>query len=330
MVRLSLAALLPGMKGALAHFERFSERPPAIVALILAGNTPLMSWSPLAACLLAGHDVRVKMSRHETLWPSLFRDAIAEFDPALAARITLDAWAGDDPRTTELITAADAVIAFGSDATLTAIRAQTPYGIPFFGFGHGISIGFVSGDAAADAGRFAQDILMYGQSGCLSPQIIFVVEDARGRASEVAATLAQSLAREVDAFGITTVIDPASARSVREARDMALFDGAGVTADAGLRWTIIVCAAGQNLPDSVGHGVITLLPVRDAASILAFLGASRAWISSVGIAGTLPEDVRSALAADGVSRFCPAGEMQTPPLDWPNGKIDLFAALREL
>ena len=145
-VRLSLAALTPGLETAGEWRERAQPRPPnplphavgegepsiAVVALILAGNTPLMSWSPLCACLLAGSMVFVKMSRDETLWPRLFVESLAEADSEVAARVVVDVWPGDDPRTTELVQSVDAVVAFGSDATLAALRAATPIHTPFF------------------------------------------------------------------------------------------------------------------------------------------------------------------------------------------------------
>ena len=146
----------------------------AKIALILAGNTPLLSWSPLAACLLAGHTVHVKMSRDESLWPRLFRDALAEVAPEIAERVTLDVWPGDDPRTIALIAASDAVIAYGSDETIATLRALTPTSTPFFGYGYGVSVGILPRDVPFYARGFAQDVLMYGQAGCLSPQALLV------------------------------------------------------------------------------------------------------------------------------------------------------------
>jgi hypothetical protein len=83
MVRVSLEALLPGMEDASGWLARAAAGLPAgvlgprRVAHVLAGNTPLLAWPGLAACLLAGSHSVVKMSRDETLWPRRFVESLA-------------------------------------------------------------------------------------------------------------------------------------------------------------------------------------------------------------------------------------------------------------
>src|SRR5207237_4674039 len=118
-------------------------------------------------------------------------------DPELAALIHLDLWPGGDPRTTALLQSADSVIAYGSDASIAALRALTPTGTPFFGFGHALSVGIITADGGTEAGRFARDILLYDQGGCLSAQAVFVEDQ---NITEAAQKLAQSLDRECAAL----------------------------------------------------------------------------------------------------------------------------------
>jgi hypothetical protein len=71
-----------------------------------------------------------------------------------------------------------------------------------------------------------------------------------------------------------------------------------------------------------------MVPVRDLArDVGPLLGPARGRISCVGVAGEIGGAVRSALLSEGASRICAAGEMQTPPLDWPNGNHDLLRDL---
>jgi hypothetical protein len=339
--RRSLAALLPGFASADDWLQRGLDALPEgreaafgrLVALILAGNTPLLAWPALAAVLLAGHGVFVKCSSGgESVWPGLFAAALADVDPVLADLVVIGQWPGQDPRTHALLGVMDAVIAYGGDSTIDALRAAAPDGTPFLGFGHAISVAIADADCPAeDSGGLAVDILMYDQQGCLSPHIVFV----RGHGDAVARfgpSLAASLARAADALQVAPVTDPAIARAVRQARDLALFEAeTDVLGDAGLRWTV---AAMRRQPDSplaapVGHGFVLLLPMPDnAEEIVRMLGPSLCGrVSCVGVASAERLSGETLTAFPGISRIARAGEMQTPPLDWPNGRRDLLAEL---
>jgi hypothetical protein len=332
-VRLSLAALLPGFANAAQWLERTGEASStwsgSVAALILAGNTPLLSWSPLAAVLLAEKAVFVKQSRDETVWTRLFVDSLAEVDPQLAALIHIDLWPGQDPRTEALVQVADSVIVFGGDATLAALRDITPASTPFFGFGHAVSIGIVTAEGTQDVGKFARDVLLYDQGGCLSAQAILV--EGETVSEDTIRNLVEGLERECVCLNILPVGDPAIARTVRQTRDMALFlGGVSVIGDPDLRWTILAYTSPAPLEFPTGYGVIQVVPVeRIDSEIGEALGAMQGYISSIGVSGTLTEPRSRALLAEGVSRLCPSGEMQLPPLDWPNGNIDLLAELRK-
>ncbi|MBC8104782.1 MAG: hypothetical protein H7Z41_19580 [Cytophagales bacterium] len=342
-VRLSLVALLPGFAEARAWLGKAtSPLPPGPgrgIALVLAGNTPLLAWAPLAAALLAGHAVFVKQSRDETLWTRLFVESLAEGDAELAALIHLDLWPGDDPRTIALVQSADAVIAYGGDTAIAALRSAVPETVPFFGFGHALSIGLLfDGDTGHEqAGQgFAADVLMYGQGGCLSPHVIFTGGGrpslARGRFGNE--YLPESLAAACRLLDVTPVRDPAVATAVRQARDLAAFDGYRLEGDPDLRWTVACTGTPRILPPPIGHGFVFVIPIPerswDPERITDRFGAARGRISSVGIAGESTRELRAALQADGVSRVCKPGEMQTPPLDWPNGNIDLLTELLKI
>ncbi|MBC8139898.1 MAG: hypothetical protein H7Y38_00495, partial [Armatimonadetes bacterium] len=153
-VRSSLAALLPGMRGAGAWVKRAAPNgggaSPKIVTVVLAGNTPLLAWSPLCACLLAGAEtVRVKLSRDESVWTRLFVDDLRTIAPEVAARIELYDFPGADERTYALLTGADAVIAYGSDDAIAALQARMPPAVPIFGYGHAVSVIIVSEGATS-------------------------------------------------------------------------------------------------------------------------------------------------------------------------------------
>ena len=358
-VKISLGGLIPGLKGADEWLERSllpftpsegrggidapitlpASIPPlpsegegrlegnrgwGLAALILAGNTPLMSWSPICACLLAGWSVFVKMSRDETLWPRLFVESLRETDPGVAARVHLDVWPGEEERTAELCRAADAVIAYGSDATIDALRRVTPETTPLYGFGHSVSVGIIPAGSRMDWRQFADDLLLYEQSGCLSLTALFVEASAQ-RSQETAKVLDFICRGKAQRLEVEPVRDAAVARKAREGRDLALFEGGKVFGDEGLRWTWIAFDSPRpmTLP---GGNIVPIISVenisRDFASLIAPMQGR---ISCVGIGGQVSESLRAAILAEGVSRICSAGYMQAPPLDWPNGNRDLPA-----
>ncbi|MBC8137843.1 MAG: hypothetical protein H8F28_18345 [Fibrella sp.] len=353
-VRLSLAALLPGMRSAQKWVERVTvERnvsrlapaPPVLtetraarVTLILAGNTPLLAWSPLCACLLAGVGImRVKLSRDETVWTRLFVESLREADAKLAERIELHDFPGEDERTYALLTNADAVIAYGSDAAIDALRGQTPKSVPFFDYGHAVSVGLAEQhtifDLQACAG-FATDCLMYDQQGCLSPHILYITGSLRhptGVRNVEDLSLGGRMRHKMQEQSSRLPPPVAgSAARIREARDIALFSGRIVHGDDTLRWTVISSLETIPYPPPVGHGVLTVSPVESAAQLRELLQPVWGIVSCAGVAGELSPEWEAVLREAGVSRICQPGEMQTPPLDWQNGNRDLLAELLQI
>ena len=349
-VRLSLSALLPGMRDAGEWVRRAASLSPPgggklkmgqqdigarTVTVILAGNTPLLAWSPLCVCLLAGADtVRVKLSRDESIWTRLFVETLAEVAPEVAARVELLDFPGADERTYALLTNADAVIAYGSDATVAALQSRTPPGVPFFGYGHAVSVGILVEGVTAAADGFARDVLMYDQAGCLSPHLICCARlpesDARYThvLSRYFGTHSLGLALQEQAFSLTVAMrrNVGDAVAIREARDMATMEGAISIGDDALRWTTITTGAVE-YPEPVGHSVVYVSPVESPEQLRELLKPVWGIVSCAGVAGELPPEWEAVLRDAGVSRICKPGEMQTPPLDWRNGNRDLLAEL---
>jgi hypothetical protein len=112
---------------------------------------------------------------------------------------------------------------------------------------------------------------------------------------------------------------------------MAWFGGATVSGDPELRWTVIAEKRPAPLGPPFGNGVLRVVPVPDMArDIGSLLAAVRGRVSAVGVAGTVTAAIQTALRGEGVSRICQVGDMQSPPLDWPNGNRDLLRDLCEI
>lgn len=86
----------------------FSEKNPKKVALILAGNIPLVGFHDFLCVLLAGHTAVVKLSSNDKILLPFLAEILQEKNPAFAEKIIF---------TEEKITDYDAVIATGSNNT---------------------------------------------------------------------------------------------------------------------------------------------------------------------------------------------------------------------
>lgn len=308
-VRPGLRALLPGI-------ARLRSRPAhgRRLALVLAGNTPLVGWPAVLFALADGWAVTVKRSGHERLWIDALADSVADVAPAWGARLALrDA---DHVGTSALVAGADAAIVYGSDDALAALRPLAPPA--FLGFGHALSVA-VATDAAPGAG-LARDLLLHDQGGCLSPQALYATGGI-GRFPD-------SLRRACAALAVPPRVDPGECRAVREARDLAWMDGCAVVGDDDLRWTLVIHPEPRPLPPPTGLCVLHVVPVARPREFADLLGPAAGRLSGVGVVGRVGDEVRAAARAAGASRICRAGSMQTPPLGWRNGGIDLPGWLR--
>jgi hypothetical protein len=305
------------------------------LALICAGNTPLLAWPAMLFALKHGVKLFVKMSQHETLWPRLLKESIDEVSPEAGERIVCDVWPGEDSRSLALARRADALIVYGSDASIARWYGWAERK-PFLGFGHAVSVGLYQTfpDESHDVGSirgFARDILMYGQQGCLSPHTIFV-DGASHVVISVGKILSECLSEITEELGVLPIEDMSVAIKLREVVSMAQMGTERVIQDPELRWTVIYDTQGRLMPAPVGHGVVHVLPTYRSLSerFSMLIAPLKGRVSCVGVAGEIAPELRAAIEAEGVSRICQAGEMQMPPLDWKNGGVDLEAWIAAL
>ncbi len=86
----------------------FPARPmPQTVAIVMAGNIPLVGWHDLMCVLISGHTAQVKLSSKDDVLPKYLIAKLIEIEPAFAPRIHL----------VEMLRDFDAVIATGSTNT---------------------------------------------------------------------------------------------------------------------------------------------------------------------------------------------------------------------
>ena len=298
---------------------RVRARAPKIIYHICAGNLAVSAWTSIAHGLLIGAHNVVKLPGDRE--DSTVRNKILDFIRGLPAplRKRVETHRSLD---VDFLRRADAVIAFGSDATMASLRAQTRWDQKFIAHGHALSLLWIAEPhrlTPKQARACAIDVLTYDQLGCLSPQAIYVPPgtdfDSLGR------KLSQALEAHWQQLSKKTARPLGIAARIAEARDMAHALGhlVWLPPKNHLGWTLIHDPDPTFQPSPL-HGVIILRQANESR-LPSVLAAVSGRISTVGIVGGssgghLSSRLENVFLSLGVSRFCAAGRMQFPPLTW--------------
>ena len=141
----------------------FKEKPKS-VAIVMAGNIPLVGFHDFLCVLLSGNSIKIKASKGDAILPVFLADKLIEFEPKLSERIEF----------TQQLKNFDAVIATGSNNTAR-------YFDYYFGkYPHIIrknrnSVAVLSGNETEDElNGLAEDILLYFGLGCRGISKLYV------------------------------------------------------------------------------------------------------------------------------------------------------------
>lgn len=223
----------------------------------------------------------------------------------------------------------DTVVAFGTDSTIAELRPHCGPKTHFVGFGHATSIALVarefSGRSAAE--QLAWDALTYDQRGCLSPRAVFVEEGGSLSPRDFAEILAGTVMPEVAAKLPGGHPLPGEAEAVGQRRGVYGFKGLLFT---GSDWTVTYDEH-RIWPDEALPRFLPVKPFSDLNQLVAMLKPAANHLLCVGLAAPDErwDEFCTLLAPSSVSRICPLGVMQCPPLNWENdGRSPLRSILR--
>ena len=327
-----LSALLQDELGSLAVLDDFSSNrrvvSPRLISHVLASNLPGAGLDGLIFSLLIKSATLVKASSSASLLPLQFARSLAEVDPELATSLAVVTWPGGKTSLEEIaFSRADVVIASGSEQTLTAIRPRVRG--QFIGYGHKVSFSIIAKEALADttevARQAAYDVMLFDQQGCLSPQMIYVEQGGSISPNEFALHLSQALAHWEHIVPRGRIPQEASV-AIRRVRDetewqaLAGKESVLYASPHGTEWTVMYEADPAFVPSPL-YRTIRVKPLMTFAQLNELLLPWRPHLEAVGVAIS-PERL-SGLAAmlgqTGISRVCPIGTLQTPPLSWRHG-----------
>jgi len=294
---------------------------PETILHVVSGNTPHAALQSLIGGLLLGARNLVKLPRGGLIEVDDFISRLpAELSSAVEASEELpDPWLG----------LADAVIVYGSDETVSALRLRVSTGKILIGHGHKASLGIIweDPDFTSCTGA-AHDASLFDQQGCLSPQVFYVREIHPGFAREYA----EHLAAAMDQFNSThprgplTIEEQAEVANLRAAYRfraagdlrVALWEGGGH-----MDWTVIYEEDAWFTASPLNR-VIFVKPLPD--DLAEAMGPAGAQVGAVGL-WPCAEELANRFAGLRPSRFCPVGRMQDPPWTWHNGGVARLASL---
>lgn len=325
---------------------------PGLVLHSFAGNVPGLPAQSLVAATLAKAASLGKVASEEPVFAPLFLRALAEVDPRLGACVAVTYWPGGT--CTAALQAADLIVAYGSEASIAAVRRQAE--APETGgagagddrsgparrvitYGHKLSFGVIlrnrlgAAELEALAECAAYDVARYDQQGCLSPHVFYVEEGGEIGAAAFAEALARALRRwsgiiprgRLDSGERARVADLRRQQEFRTANR-----GGAVLGDASDEWCVLL-SPDPEFTASCLNRTIWIKPLRDQQDLPHLLAPVRRYLQTAAVAAAPDRQLEAAeiLAALGIDRICPLGQMGDPPVTWHHdGRFNVLDFLR--
>lgn len=316
---------------------------PRLITHIFSGNVPaLPAWSLICALVLKSASLG-KSASEEPLFAALFARSLWELCPELGACVAVGWWKGGAVSLEAAAFAqAEAVIAYGSEATTRDIQRRVPVATPCLAYSHKLSFGVIGREALSSpaqarqtAEQAAYGVSVFDQQGCVSPHLLYAERGGAVSPQEFASLLAQGMATVHTTLprGPLPLEDSTAIRHVRGAYEFRQYNDDTVMllcSEPGTAWTVIYEDETAFAPSCLNR-TIRVHPVDDIADIPARLLPVRAYLQTAGVA--LAPARRQALAETlgrlGVTRISALDRMPWPGLTWHHdGRCNLLDLVR--
>lgn len=311
---------------------------PNLIFHIFSGNVPgLPVWS-LVMGLLVKSGQMGKTSSSEPLMPVLFAQSLAEVDADLVNALAILPWKGGDVKLEQpAIAEAETVIAYGSSGSVEDVKKRVPAHKRFLNYGHKISFAMVGQEAlTADryndvAHRLAEDVSVYDQQGCLSPQSIYVEEGGAVNPREFAQLLAKEMDRYNDKKPRAAISDE-EALAIRSLRSQYEFqtESAVYSYPNETSWTVIYHSK-LGFETSPLNRTVHVFSCSRLEETLPWFLMFRQYLQTVGVA-IGPErlfKLAEQLGEVAINRICAVGKMSQAPSGWHHdGQFNLLNLVR--
>jgi hypothetical protein len=297
--------------GRTRHVRAF---PPRLIH-VLAGNTPGVTAITIARSALTKGVHLLKLPSNDLFTATAVLRTLADVAPdhPVTKSFTCVYWRGGDPTVEGVLFRAqffDKLVAWGGDAAIRSALSYLAPGFELVSFDPKVSISIVGAEAleseeamADSARRAAIDVALFNQSACASSRFVFVEAQPGHALDSWCARLATELGVDrpmSDGNGVPVPAD------VREEVDLlrALDDMYGVwgSFDKG-----VVIRSDEPVDFHPEGKVVNVVPVDALEDVLSNVNVAT---QTIGIyPPTLAERMRDHLAARGMQRIVPLGEV---------------------
>jgi hypothetical protein len=302
---------------------------PELIFHITAGNLPSPTFTSIVLGLLTRSAQLVKCATGSSFLPRMFAHSIYDADAKLGACLEIAEWPGGNVELENVVLSeADGVTVTGSDETIATLRPRIPVKTRLLTYGHRVSFAYVTAEPLSGfnvkkiIANAATDVVAWDQLGCLSPHVIYVEHGGGLSAEQFAGQLAEELAqRELsEPRGRLSAEEAAVIASKRNFYKVRAANSSGThlwCSEGSTAWTVVYEDEPRFQMSSLNRFVY-VKAVTDLTDLLQSAESVRGQVSTVGLAAL--EDrapqLATQLAQWGVTRVCPLGQMQNPPLTW--------------
>lgn len=296
---------------------------PQQLVHLWAGNVPALPlWSLVCGLLVKAGNVG-KLASAEPVFATVFVQTLIEVEPSWCDALALLWWPGGDiEREAAALAQAERVIAYGGDATLSALQQRLPDGVTCLAHGHKIGVGLIGKEALTArhapelAHLAAQDLARHDQGGCYSPHVFYVQRGGHVSPAEWAERLFHALQNQ-------HVRHPRRRPNAEEAYTLAQWRqahewGQGARLLCGDGGDVVCLDPARPLVPGPGLRCAQVVAIDHLDQVIECVAPARRWLQTAALAVT-PEQwpaLALALGQAGVTRVCAIGTMTAPEAGW--------------
>jgi hypothetical protein len=284
--------------------QQYLIRPLDPLLHIVSGNTPHAALQSLIRGIVVGSTNWIKLPSEGLPDVGAFAERLPnELRPKLATRLPAT-WMDE----------AEGIVIFGSDEAIRNISQRILPSQRCIVHGHKISLGLIRSTCRPElAKRIADDLFVFDQLGCLSPQLLYVAGDSIEFARELAQQFEQIRPSRIPEAPRHEIA--AALRAFHEEwkflaatePDVRFWESRGA-----LDWAVIHDPAPAHSPNPL-HGTIFVKPMPgDLGSVSLQV---RRHIATIGVDPIDSDSVEMAVRL-GAERVCAIGQMQNPSVTW--------------
>jgi hypothetical protein len=290
--------------------EHYETRPLGVLVHIAAGNAEGLPAFSVIEGLLAGNINILKLPKEEGGISIEILKALCDIEPRLVPYIyVFDYTSQDVEKIGELVSVADAVVVWGGDEAVKALRKLTPPNTRIVEWGHKLSFGYVTKEGATveNLRGLAKNIADTSQALCSSCQGIYVDSSSGLTAEAFAEMFLPILEETLSKLDADNVVWAKHTIEIVAERLQAVFDGRKIF--AGERGSVTVFDDSDLMAAAVfGNVWVKELP---RAGIIEALKKHRSHLQTVGIACGESElaEIENVFYKAGAVRCCNGADM---------------------